>query len=93
MNTIRVVVVALVVLLGLVQYRLWVGDESIAQVRHIQREVATQRAENAGLEAANRRLEAEVRDLKEGTAAIEEQARLDLGMVGEGETFYQVIER
>ena len=93
MRTLRAVVAALVVLLLLLQYRLWVGDESIAGLKRIERAVATQEAENRRLEAVNQRLEAEVRDLKEGTAAVEEQARRDLGMVGRDEIFYQVVER
>ena len=93
MRTLRLVVVGLLVLLVLVQYRLWVGDESIAGLRRIERTVDIQEAENRRLEAVNQRLEAEVRDLKQGTAAVEEQARRDLGMVGRDEIFYQVVER
>ena len=33
-----------------------------------------------------------MQDLKKGTVAIEERARTDLGMVGKGETFYQVVD-
>ncbi|MGH8400795.1 MAG: septum formation initiator family protein, partial [Gammaproteobacteria bacterium] len=36
-------------------------------------------------------LAAEVKDLKQGQAAIEEQARADLGMIKKGETFYQIV--
>ena len=93
MGTLRLFVAGLLVLLVVLQYRLWVGDESIAGLHRIERAVATQEAENERLEAVNQRLEAEVRDLKEGTAAVEEQARRDLGMVGRDEIFYQVVER
>ncbi len=93
MRTLRIVVAGLLVLLVLLQYRLWVGDESIAELRRIERAVAEQESENRRLEAVNQRLEAEVSDLKEGTAAVEEQARRDLGMVGRDEIFYQVVER
>ena len=55
--------------------------------------VALQREDNARLEARNRRLAAEVHDLKEGLEAVEERARTDLGMIGRDETFYQLIER
>ena len=93
MRTLRLVVAGLLVLFLLLQYRLWIGDESIAGLRRIERAVSTQEAENRRLEAVNQRLEAEVHDLKEGTAAVEEQARRDLGMVGRDEIFYQVVER
>ena len=93
MRTLRLFVAGLLVLLVVLQYRLWVGDESIAGLQRIERAVATQEAENERLQVVNQRLEAEVRDLKEGTAAVEEQARRDLGMVGRDEIFYQVVER
>jgi len=37
-------------------------------------------------------LDAEVRDLKQGTAAIEERARSELGMIKRDEVFYQIVE-
>ena len=77
----------LLALFALVQYRLWVGERSVAEVWRLDQAVATQRADNEELRARNGRLEAEVRDLKEGVAAIEERARHDLGMVGRGETY------
>ena len=83
--------VLIVVLLAL-QYRLWVGEQGLAAVRHLQAAVETQDAENRALEARNRRLEAEVGDLKDGLEAIEERARRELGMIRKDETFYQFLE-
>jgi cell division protein FtsB len=40
----------------------------------------------------NALLDAEVRDLKQGTAAIEERARSELGMIKRDEVFYQIVE-
>ena len=82
----------LVVLLVLLQYKLWVGDGSFAEVWDLYQQVETQREENQQLRERNRTLEAEVQDLKQGLGAIEERAREELGMVKEGETFYQIIE-
>lgn len=53
--------------------------------------VAAQRTENEQLGERNRQLAAEVRDLKNGMAALEERARSDLGMIADNETFYQVV--
>ena len=53
--------------------------------------IEAQAEENARLAERNRTLAAEVRDLKEGRAAIEERARTDLGMIGANETFFQVV--
>jgi cell division protein FtsB len=80
----------LVVLLLLLQYRLWVGDGSLAEVWGLYQQVEAQREENQ-LER-NQALEAEVTDLKQGLDAIEERAREELGMIKDGETFYQIIE-
>ena len=82
---------ALLVLLVLLQYRLWFGDAGVREVNRLQAEIEHQRAENDLLRERNRTLAAEVQDLKKGTTAIEERARTDLGMVGESETFYQVV--
>jgi len=82
----------LVVLLVLLQYKLWVGDGSFAEVWDLYQQVEIQREENQQLHERNEALEAEVQDLKQGLGAIEERAREELGMIKEGETFYQIIE-
>ncbi len=82
----------LVVLLVLLQYRLWVGDGSLADVWGLYQQVETQKAENHELRERNQALEAEVQDLKQGLDAIEERAREELGMIRDDETFYQIIE-
>jgi cell division protein FtsB len=82
----------LVTLLAGLQYPLWVGKGSWARVWELDRAVEQQRETNARLKARNDALEAEVVDLKKGTEAIEERARLDLGMVRKDEVFYQVVQ-
>ena len=54
--------------------------------------IEEQQVENAQLVERNKRLEAEVRNLKKGLAALEERARSEMGMVKEGETFFQLVE-
>ena len=73
------------------QYPLWLGKGGWLRVRELNGQVETQKDVNAGLKARNAALDAEVRDLKQGTEAIEERARLDLGMVKRDETFYQLV--
>jgi cell division protein FtsB len=80
----------LLALLGL-QYRLWLSSDGVREAARLQSAVAAQQAENARLTERNRQLGAEVRDLKQGYAALEERARTDLGMVAGNETFYQVV--
>ncbi len=83
----------LVILLVLLQYRLWVGDGSLAEVWDLYQQVETQKAENRELSERNQALDAEVQDLKQGLEAIEERAREELGMTRDDETFYQIIEK
>ena len=82
----------LMVLLLILQYSLWFGNGGLLRVWQISAMVSEQEEENARLLERNQALEAEVIDLKEGIAAIEERARADLGMIKRGETFFQVIE-
>ena len=74
------------------QFHLWLGDDSMRSLNNLEDELAAQRAVNAELQQRNRLLEIEVLDLKNGLEAVEERARSELGMVGERETFYLIIE-
>lgn len=75
----------------LLQYRLWLSDDGLPGMMQMRAAVAAQLAQNQQLSQRNREALAEVRDLKNGYAALEERARNDLGMVGANETFYQVV--
>lgn len=81
------------ILIALLQYPLWLGKGSWLRVWDLNRQVALQQDKNATLKARNDTLEAEVRDLKSGQAAIEERARSELGMIKQDEVFYQVIDQ
>lgn len=82
---------ALLVALAGIHYRLWISSDGVRELGQLRASVATQRAENDGLTQRNRQLAAEVRDLKQGYAALEERARSDLGMITPNETYYQVV--
>ncbi len=81
----------LLILLGL-QYRLWVGAGSWADVAALDRKIEQQQEKNERLMARNQLLEGEVISLKSGLDAIEERARNDLGMIKRDETFYLVVD-
>lgn len=81
------------ILIALLQYPLWLGKGSWLRVWDLNRQVALQQEKNVTLKARNGTLEAEVRDLKSGKAAIEERARSELGMIKQDEVFYQVIDQ
>jgi cell division protein FtsB len=82
---------ALLSVVLLMQYRLWLSDDGMRELSRLSEAVESQRAENAELEERNQQLVAEVQDLKSGMTAIEERARSELGMIGRNETFYQVV--
>ena len=79
-----------VVLIAALQYPMWLGKGGWLQVRELDRQIEAQKTANAKLKARNEALDAEVRDLKTGSEAIEERARSELGMVRRDEVFFQV---
>ena len=83
------------ILLGLaglsLQAQLWFADDGYRKTLKLRSAVAEQRAMNDSLRERNASLDAEVINLKQGVDAAEERARTDLGMIGESETFYQVV--
>ena len=92
-TTMRWLIVVLILLLAALQYRLWVGDGSLADLHGLKREIALQEVELERLRARNQELSAEVMDLGQGLEAVEERARAELGLIKPGEIFIQVIER
>ena len=85
----------LLIVLGLLavslQAQLWFSDGGYSKTRNLRDAVASQRLQNEALRQRNAALDAEVVNLKQGSAAAEERARTDLGMIGKDETFYQVV--
>ncbi len=88
----KLILAALAILFTLLQFKLWFGDGSIKGVWRLDEAIVAQTLENKTIKERNQALAAEVNDLKQGLEAIEERARNELGMIKEGETFYQVID-
>ena len=88
----KVLALALVSLIALIQYPLWLGKGSWFRVWEVDQQIRSQREANRQLQTRNNALEAEVRDLKVGVEAIEERARSELGMIRQDEIFFQVLE-
>jgi cell division protein FtsB len=87
----RIFSVVLGLVLVLLQYRLWLSDQGLREVSRLQAAAQVQASANREQVERNRQLVAEVTDLKVGLTALEERARSELGMVGNSETFYQVV--
>ena len=80
----------LAALIVVIQYPLWLGKGGWLRVWDVDRQVEAQGAKNERLEVRSSALAAEVKDLKQGSDAIEERARYELGMVKNDEVFFQV---
>ncbi|WP_321885781.1 cell division protein FtsB [Paraburkholderia bannensis] len=87
----RLVTVVLIILLVLIQYPLWWGHGGWLRVHELQGELAQQQKQNDDEKLRNERIAGEVQDLQNGTAAVEERARYEMGMVKDGEVFVQFV--
>lgn len=85
------IIAILIVLLVMLQYKIWLGDGGIPKILALQEEIDLVQQQVDGLRERNQALDAEVQDLKKGLHAIEERARSELGMIGKDEKYYQVI--
>jgi cell division protein FtsB len=88
----RLITISLAILLLLIQYPLWLGKGGWLRVWDLDNQVAAAHKKNDELRARNEKLNSEVRDLREGTGAVEERARYELGMIKDGELFIQILE-
>ena len=89
----RALLVILILLLVALQLKMWFGEGGYRDVQRLALRVEEQARENETLAQRNRELQAEVEDLRQGLEAIEERARSELGLIKEGEEFYQVVPR
>ncbi len=92
MSPMKIILAILLVLLVLLQIKLWGGDGGIVDTLQRQQAIDHQVQENNSLSERNKALEAEVNDLKQGVDAIEERARSELGLIKPGETFFQTVD-
>jgi cell division protein FtsB len=88
---VKVLIAILIVLLLMVQYKLWLGDGGFREVTRLEERVVAQEEKNLSLQQRNNELQAEVEDLRERLDAVEERARNELGLIKEDEEFYQVV--
>lgn len=80
----------LLTLIAALQYPMWLGKGGWISVHELDRQIAHRHVANAALKQRNAALDADVRDLKTGSQAIEERARAELGMVKQDEVFFQL---
>ena len=87
----RLFTAILLILLVLLQHRLWFGKNSVPDYLVLKESVIRQQNANEALKQRNKLLFADTDDLKLGLEAIEERARNELGMIKENETFFRLI--
>ncbi|MDF1654909.1 MAG: cell division protein FtsB [Coxiellaceae bacterium] len=87
------VILILIALFGLLQYELWFSTGGLRAVWQLKQQVSQQQATNQQAKLTNQALVADIRDLKGGNEAIQERARNNLGMIQQGETFYQIVDQ
>lgn len=92
-SSIKPLVIVLAALFLALQYKLWFQHGGISEVLQLKQAIVKQINDNNELTQENAVLTAEIQDLKNGQAAIEEHARNDLGMVKPGEVFYQIVNK
>ena len=88
----RLILISLTVLLVLIQYPLWLGKGGWLRVWDLSKQVDGALVKEQELKARNAKLASEVQDLKEGTGAVEERARYELGMIKDSEVFVQILQ-
>ena len=88
----KLLALALLIAIALLQYPLWLGKGSWLRVWEVDQKLRAQRETNQKLQSRNAVLDAEVRDLKQGIEAVEERARSELGMVRQDEIFFQILD-
>ena len=89
---VRLILIVLTVMLILIQYPLWLGKGSWLRVWDLSRQLDSALVKEQELKDRNAKLASEVQDLKEGTGAVEERARYELGLIKDNEVFVQILE-
>ena len=83
---------ALLTMIVVLAYALTLGKGGWFRIRALDQQIAAQKAVNQDMQKRNEALSAEVQDLRKGSDALEERARVDLGMVRQGEAYYRYLQ-
>lgn len=80
--------ISLILVLLLLQIKLWFGEGSITEMLNTQNKMDAQIAANALAEARNKKLSQQVLSLQQGDKGVEAYARSELGLIKSDETFF-----
>jgi len=88
----RPIFIILIIALVVLQHKLWLGDGNIIQWVNLEKKLEEHEHDNNKLASRNKALEADIKELKSGDQALEEQARYELGMIKDDETYYHFVD-
>lgn len=88
----RAIFIILIITLVVLQHKLWLGDGNLIQWITLEKKLEEHQRDNSKLAARNHAMEADIKELKSGDQALEEQARYELGMIKEDEVYYQFVD-
>ena len=91
MDRMKTIIAVLIILLLVLQYKLWFGKGSVPDIKNNEQQIALKQQENQQLQKRNNAMASEIKELKQGKTAAQERARHDLGMVKKDETYYQFV--
>lgn len=89
----KLLIPVLVVLFVVLQYKLWVGEGSLAEVATLERDIEAQQQAIEEMKRHNMTMQAEIDSFKNDQEAVEARARSDLGMIREGEVYFQIPDK
>lgn len=87
------IIIALIALVAFIQYEIWLAPGGLRTLWNLKHSIIQQHEKNRQLQQRSKAIAADIKDLKRGRQAVEERARNELGMVKDGETFYQVVKQ
>jgi len=91
MTSYRLLVVVLMVLIALLQVRIWSADGGWAELQQLKRQVTELQHQVAHQQRENARLREKIHAIRHDPQALEALARRDLGMLMPDEQFIRLI--
>ena len=86
----RLVTIVLIILFLLLQVDIWIKKDGYKRKVELAEMIEIQTEANKEMTIRNNQLQQEIIDLTNGTEAIEEKARSEIGMIKDGEEFYLI---
>ncbi|HEY1092995.1 MAG TPA: septum formation initiator family protein [Burkholderiaceae bacterium] len=86
----KALAIVLTAFLLAIQAQLWFGKGGLGRTAQLREQLKVAEANNVQARARNAKVEAELRDLREGLEMVEEKARFELGLIKPDEIYVRV---